>query len=354
MESFEPILKNKSLTTKQQSILEAILFLIRKGELPTVREVGALVGLRSPATVLKHLRILEQAKLISLSGKSRGIRIADEELLRWLFASGEQDGESPERTTDGTGEGSPADGTAREGTATEGTATEADHKAVANNSKDSGENSATAATKSESEILHVHLAQSSRRGGTLRLEARPRAGQIMLAGAIAAGQPFESYADGFLSDSFSQDPMDDGAIAGRQSLPIDPHLFASGGELFALRIEGDSMIRAGILDGDYVIVRRQNEVEEGEIAAVLIDGEGTLKRWSSTHGQSSTKGEDGNGERSPSDDLSGGDSPRRGRTLRLLPANERFEPIEVHEDEGKDVLVLGKYIGLVRGDLQIA
>ena len=323
MESFEPILKDKSLTTKQQSILEAILFLIRKGELPTVREVGALVGLRSPATVLKHLRVLEQAKLISLSGKSRGIRIADEELLRWLFASGEESKENPEaRSADGTGEG----------------------------------------TGEESEILHVHLAQSSRRGGTLRLEARPRAGQILLAGAIAAGQPFESYADGFLSDSFSQDPLDGdgGAMDGRQSLPIDPHLFASGGELFALRIEGDSMIRAGILDGDYVIVRRQNEVEEGEIAAVLIDGEGTLKRWSSRHkgGDGDGDGDGGDGD-SSSTDLSSqnrgqGDSSRHGRTLRLLPENERFEPIEVHEDEGKDVLVLGKYIGLVRGDLQIA
>src|SRR2546422_5822740 len=69
------------LTKQQRTILEAILFFLEKGELPTVREVGALVGLRSPATVLKHLRALEREKLISLTGKSRGIRIVARELM---------------------------------------------------------------------------------------------------------------------------------------------------------------------------------------------------------------------------------------------------------------------------------
>ena len=54
---------------------------MRKGELPTVREVGSLVGLRSPATVLKHLRSLEKAGVISMNGKSRGIRIEDPNLI---------------------------------------------------------------------------------------------------------------------------------------------------------------------------------------------------------------------------------------------------------------------------------
>src|SRR5262245_48164072 len=61
-------------TKKQRQIFEALLFLRRKGEMPTVREVGALVGLRSSATVMKHLKALEREGLISLSGKSRGIR----------------------------------------------------------------------------------------------------------------------------------------------------------------------------------------------------------------------------------------------------------------------------------------
>lgn len=326
MESFESVLKDKSLTKTQESILEAILFLIRKGELPTVREVGALVGLRSPATVLKHLRILEQAQLISRSSKSRGIRIADDDLLRWLFSTGSE-----------ASAGSPEASEAPNADLSSETVESGIRESGIRESGESGSSTKRRSTEGDSEILHVHLAQSSRRGATLRLEARPRSGKITLAGAIAAGQPFESYAEGFLSDSFCQDPLDNNSVStGQQSLPIDPHLFASGGELFALRIEGDSMMRAGILDGDYVIVRRQNSVEEGEIAAVLIDGEGTLKRWTTRTGD----GNDGPGTGS--------------KTLRLLPENERFEPIEVHEDEAKDVLVLGKYIGLVRGDLQIA
>ena len=56
-------LTNASLTKPQRKILDAIHFFLRKGEVPTVREVGALVGLRSPATVLKHLRALYAAEV---------------------------------------------------------------------------------------------------------------------------------------------------------------------------------------------------------------------------------------------------------------------------------------------------
>ena len=49
---------------------------------------------------------------------------------------------------------------------------------------------------------------------------------------------------------------------------------------FALKIKGDSMIGARIHDGDIVFIRQQSDVEDGEIAAVLIDGEATLKRES--------------------------------------------------------------------------
>ena len=67
-----------ALTKKQQQILDAILFLIRQGGPPTVREVGKLVGLSSPATVSKHLKALKEAGLITMNGKSRGIRITDQ------------------------------------------------------------------------------------------------------------------------------------------------------------------------------------------------------------------------------------------------------------------------------------
>src|SRR5262249_32950433 len=86
--SFQDSHHQQPLTKQQRTILEAVLFFLRKGELPTVREVGALVGLRSPATVLKHLRALERENLISLSGKSRGIRIVDREHLEQVLEGG--------------------------------------------------------------------------------------------------------------------------------------------------------------------------------------------------------------------------------------------------------------------------
>ncbi len=62
-----------------------------------------------------------------------------------------------------------------------------------------------------------------------------------------------------------------------ENLPIPPSLFG-GGELFALRIAGDNMTGAGIRNGDLAVIRRQDRVENGEIAAVLIEQEATLKK----------------------------------------------------------------------------
>ena len=84
-----------ALTKKEQEILDAILFLIRKGGPPTVREVGNLVGLSSPATVSKHLKALKEAGLISINGKSRGIRITNQELLNQLQDNDDSSSEPP-------------------------------------------------------------------------------------------------------------------------------------------------------------------------------------------------------------------------------------------------------------------
>ncbi len=264
----------QTLSSKQRTILDAILFLIRRGELPTVREVGALVGLRSPATVLKHLRGLEKAGFISLSGKSRGIRIADQELLAQALTDDPQ-----------------------------------------------------------GEVLQSHLPNA------LRLHAAPgprlvtsgEESSIPLVGAIAAGQPFESYAEGFSNSELAEAYGESGGTApsGTPGLGIDPQVFCQSGEVIALRIEGESMVNAGILDGDYAIIRRQSSVEEGEIAAVIIDGEGTLKRWTTRR------------------------TSRGDRQISLQPENDHFEPIELDAQDGHNVLVIGKYVGLVRGDIQL-
>lgn len=63
-----------------------------------------------------------------------------------------------------------------------------------------------------------------------------------------------------------------------------PKTWLNGGEYFYLKAKGDSMINARIYEGDLLLIRQQNEVENGEIAAVLIEGEAVLKRVYKTNG----------------------------------------------------------------------
>ena len=81
---------------------------------------------------------------------------------------------------------------------------------------------------------------------------------------------------------------------------------------YALTCRGDSMVNAGIRDGDVVYIRQQEEVENGQIAAVLIDDEATLKRFY-----------------------------RRGDTLQLIPENPAFAPLVFVAEEMNAVRVLG-------------
>ena len=86
------------------------------------------------------------------------------------------------------------------------------------------------------------------------------------------------------------------------------------GEYFALRIKGDSMIRAGIMDGDLVVVRSQQSAENGEIVIALLEEEATCKRLSR----------------------------RDGRVL-LLPENEAYDPID-----GTGAQILGRVSAVIR------
>jgi repressor LexA len=82
--------------------------------------------------------------------------------------------------------------------------------------------------------------------------------KVPVLGAIAAGAPI-------LADEQVEDEL---------SLPLS---LVGRGELFALRVKGDSMIEAAICDGDLVVVRRQPVAESGDIVAAMIDGEATVK-----------------------------------------------------------------------------
>lgn len=99
---------------------------------------------------------------------------------------------------------------------------------------------------------------------------------------------------------------------------VDPDLFG-GGDSFALRVQGDSMIEEGIHEGDLVIVRPQRTASNGDIVVALLGGEeATVKYYYD-----------------------------RGKYLELRPANPSYEPIIVPRD-AENMLLIGKVIGLMR------
>ena len=120
--------------------------------------------------------------------------------------------------------------------------------------------------------------------------------EIQVLGRVPAGKPF-------LSEENSE---------GVLTIPTD----MGAGKLFALQVKGDSMIEAGILDGDRVIVKQQGTAENGEIVCAIIDGEATLKRF--YH-------EDG--------------------VITLKAENEKYAPITVSAGEFR---IAGRVVGLLR------
>lgn len=193
----------KKLSAKQQQIYDFITAAVaEQGYPPSVREIGAAVGLKSPSTVHFHLKALEREGLISKdAGKGRALTVI-------------------------------------------GPVNEPD--------------------------------------------------RVPLVGNVAAGAPI-------LAEEVLEDYV----------------LFDTGGlpeEHFALRVRGESMLNAGILPGDAVIVRKQRTARNGEIVVALIGDEATVKRLSRQNGE-----------------------------IWLLPENPDYEPID-----GSEAEILGKVVGLVR------
>lgn len=121
------------------------------------------------------------------------------------------------------------------------------------------------------------------------------AAMVPLVGQIAAGVPIT--ADQQVDEIF----------------PL-PRQLVGKGDLFMLKVSGESMIDAAICDGDWVVVRTQNTAENGEIVAAMLDGDATVKTFRQ----------------------------RDGHTW-LLPRNSSFEPIL-----GDDAVVLGKVVAVLR------
>ena len=102
------------------------------------------------------------------------------------------------------------------------------------------------------------------------------------------------------------------------TLQVDQALLPASGTLFALRVHGESMQDAGILDGDIVLARQQENAEKGDIVVALLGEEATVKRYQ--------PGPDG---------------------IQLLPDNDAFAPIIVPPDD-EDFSIAGKVVGLMR------
>ena len=131
---------------------------------------------------------------------------------------------------------------------------------------------------------------------------RPATREIPILGRIAAGAPL-----------FAEENQEDG-------IPVRPEWFARKGEdLFALRVRGESMIDAHIMDGDLVLVRRQATAQPGDVVAALLDNEATVKRFA-----------------------------REGAAVVLRPEHPTMKPIVVEPGRG-DFRILGKVVGLIRG-----
>lgn len=206
------------MTKMQQTIYDYIArMLVEQGYPPSVREIGAAVGLKSPSTVHFHLKHMEELGVIKKSGrKGRTITLA-----------------KPAQTA------------------------------------------VTAAKPAAEEI-------------------EPPAGRVPIVGTVAAGTPI--LAQECIEDYLTFD------TGGRD------------GEYFALRVRGESMLNAGILPGDLVVVHQQREAHNGEIIVALIEDEATVKRLK-----------------------------RKGSEVWLMPENDAYSPID-----GRNASILGKVSAVIR------
>lgn len=123
--------------------------------------------------------------------------------------------------------------------------------------------------------------------------------EIPLLGDVAAGNPIEAL----------ENPTE------HISVPLN--LLKKGGQHFALRVQGESMIEDGILDGDLAIIQAQSTASTGQTIVAVIDGEATLKKFY-----------------------------KKKEIVELHPANHTMKPILVNSQH--DLKIVGKLIGLLR------
>jgi len=159
--------------------------------------------------------------------------------------------------------------------------------------------------------VHGHLSRLEKKGYIRRDPTKPRAIEVLnndikdlsdviklpVIGKVTAGTPILAVEN---IDEYYSIPRD--LVVGYE------------GESFILKVRGESMINAGILDGDYIIVRKQSYADNGDIIVALIEDEATVKRFF-----------------------------KESDYIRLQPENPSMDPIIVD-----NVVVLGKVVGVIR------
>lgn len=157
--------------------------------------------------------------------------------------------------------------------------------------------------------VHGHLQRLEKKGFIKRDPTKPRAIELVdstvykkeminipVIGTVTAGTPILAVEN--IEDTFA--------------LPVN--FIKSNNELFILKIHGESMIDAGIMDEDFAILEQTNSAENGDIVVALIENEATIKRFYRENGY-----------------------------IRLQPENKTMEPIIV-----KDCKIIGRLVGLYR------
>ena len=168
----------------------------------------------------------------------------------------------------------------------------------------------TAVNLKSTSSVHAHLETLEKNGYIRRDPTKPRAIEIIddnfnltrrevvnvpLIGQVAAGQPLLAVEN----------------ITGYFPIPAE---FIPKEEVFMLNVKGESMVNAGIYDGDQIIVKQQSTASNGEIVVALVDDSATVKRFYKENGH-----------------------------IRLQPENDFMDPIIVDSCE-----IIGKVIGLIR------
>jgi repressor LexA len=161
------------------------------------------------------------------------------------------------------------------------------------------------------------------------LEALEKKGYLNIESNASRGislQPSDEFPQFERNDNFAKVPIIGRVAAGSPitaienvegSLIIDPSFMKSTDNCFALRVKGDSMINAGIFEGDLVVVLPKNEAANGETIVAMLEDEVTVKTFENKNNK-----------------------------VRLIPENDNYKPIDV--TGRKEFSIVGKVVGVVR------